>query len=112
MINETDNDFRICYLEEVTADMQEAMKVARQSLCQNLGLDTGSVSSSSSGLSSTNWKVFFMMDFFPGVSCDLTSEDKNIHSLKPPPKPARHFLDYSAEEDALYENKQFAGTKK
>ena len=53
-----------------------------------------------------------MMDFFPGVSCDLTNEDRNIHSLKPPPKPARHFLDYSAEEDALYENKQFAGTKK
>ena len=40
--------FRICYLEEVTSDMQEAMKVARQSLCQNLVLDSGSVSSNSS----------------------------------------------------------------
>ena len=39
---------RISYLEEVSADMQEAMNVARQSLCQSLAVDNGSVSSSSS----------------------------------------------------------------
>lgn len=80
---------RICYLEEVTSDMQEAMRVARQSLCPNLALDTGSVSSSSSG-----------------VSCDLTSEDKNILSLKRPPKPERHFLHYSNEKEASHENQK------
>ena len=69
--------------------MQEAMKVARQSLCQSLLLDNGSVSSSSSG-ARLLLLVSSLMMMFAGVSCDMRSQ--------PPAKPARYLLQFSNED--------------
>ena len=70
--------------------MQEAMKVARQSLCQSLLLDNGSVSSSSSSGARLLLLVSSLMMMFAGVSCDMRSQ--------PPAKPARYLLQFSNED--------------
>ena len=79
-------------MEEASSDMQEAMKVARQSLCQSLLLDNGSVSSSSSSGARLLLLVSSLMMMFAGVSCDMRSQSQ------PPATPARYLLLVSNED--------------
>ena len=68
------------------------MKVARQSLCQSLLLDNGSLSSSSSSGARLLLLVSSLMMMFAGVSCDMRSQSQLLA------RPARYLLLVSNED--------------